>query len=1062
MDAYASFGAWIQRRRKALDLTQAELAERVGCALGTIRKIETDERRPSRQIAARLADQLRLAPEQRAAFLKAARAEVAVDRLAPPTQLVPPTVDATKLPRGTVTFLFSDIEGSTQLWEQHLQGMPGALARHQAILHTSIQVHNGVVFKTVGDGVCAAFARAPDALSAALAAQRALHTAAWGSTGPLRVRMALHTGLAEERDADYFGSPLNRLARLLACGHGGQVLLSLATEELVREHLPPNVALRDLGAHRLRDLSLAEQIFQLVAPDLPTDFPPLRTLSAYRTNLPVQPTALLGREQEVAAVRDLLRQADVRLVTLSGPGGVGKTRLALQVAAELLDDNSPPLLPQREGGPGGEGRFGDGIYFVNLAPISDPALVAATIAHTLEVRETAGQPLLETLKAHLRDKRLLLLLDNFEQVLQAAPDIAALLAAAPGLKLLVTSRAVLHLRGEKEITVPPLALPLLPLLPRSRARERGPGGEGLTQYAAVALFIERALDVQPNFTVTNENAPAVAEICYRLDGLPLAIELAAARIKLFRPEALLKRLEHRFTVLTGGSRDLPARQQTLRSTIDWSYHLLPPEIQTLFRRLAVFVGGCTLEAAEAICGTGERENGRAGERLADSPLLPFSPSPLLVLDGLAALVDQSLLRQAEGPDGEPRFRRLETIREYALERLEQSGEADAMRRQHAQFFLRWAEEAEPQLIGRSQQLWLARLETDHDNLRAALTWAVAGGSAEVTVRLATALGGFWLTRGYMSEGRRWLEAALEQSSALPASAQAKALAAAGHMVLFGQGDDVRATALYEASLTLWRELGRQEEIAWTLYYLGRVAFLQSDYAQATTLLTESLALFRAQDDQQGIAWTLNRLGAMANDQGDYPRAKTLLEGSLARLRELGDKGGTADILHNLSTNARLQGDDARALALEQESLALCRELGLKSLIPSVLIGLGYIVQRQGDAPRAGRCFAEALALCRELGDQRPALCLAGLAGVAAMQGQPERAARLFGAAEALAELLHARPTAVHQIELERNVALARAQLDEATFAGAWEAGRALSLEQAIAEATAEEAQAADA
>jgi predicted ATPase len=631
------------------------------------------------------------------------------------------------------------------------------------------------------------------------------------------------------------------------------------------------------------------------------------------------------------------------------------------------------------------------------------------------------------LKTYLRDKRLLLLLDNFEQLLEAAPTIAALLGAAPGLKVLITSRAVLHLRGEKEITVPPLNLPdprQLPALAR------------LTQYAAVALFIERALDVQPDFAVTNENAPAVAEICARLDGLPLAIELAAARSKLFAPAALLSRLEKRLPLLTGGPRDLPARQQTLRNTIDWSYRLLNASEQTLFRRLGVFVGGWTLEAA-AVCN-------------AEGDL------SLAALDELTALVDQSLLRQEAATDGEPRFVMLELIREYALERLEASGEADVMRRRHAEFFLGWAEQFEG--FGPSQRVGgVERFEMDHDNFRAALTWAVAGGSAEVAARLVAALGWFWPNSRYISERQRWLEAALERSSALPAATRAKVLAGVANVLVHGQGDYRRATTLYQASLALWRELGRQEESAERLFDLGKVAVFQSDYAQATARFTESLELFRAQDDKQGIAWTLKELGALANDQGDYPRGKALLEDGLARFRDLGHKQGIADTLHVLGGTARLQGDDARALALGQESLALSRELGFKALIPSVLIGLGYIAQRQGDVARASGCFAEALALRWEMGNlEGVMLCLAGLAGVAGMQEQPVRAARLFGAAEALAELLDTPPTAIHQMEIDRNVAIARAQLDEATFTAAWEAGRAMTLEQAIASALEED------
>src|SRR5215204_6275239 len=622
-------------------------------------------------------------------------------------------------PTGTLTFLFTDIEGSTRLWEHDAQAMQAALARHDELLRGAIEERGGYVFKTVGDAFCAAFLTAPDALEAALEIQHRLLSSEWQQNEPLRVRMALHTGAAQERDEDYFGPPVNRVARLLSAAHGGQVLLSLPTQELVRDQLPTGTTLRDLGEHRLKDLFRPERVFQLSAPDLPVEFPSLRTLDAYLNNLPLQPTPLIGREKEASEVCDLLRGDETRLLTLSGPGGTGKTRLALQAAADLLDD------------------FPDGTFFVPLATLSEAELFLFTVAETLGVRETGEQPLDESLNDYLSERRLLLVLDNFEQVLGAAPTVTEMLAGAPKLKVLATSRAPLGLYGEKEYAVPPLSVPDVRHLPDFKT---------LSQYEAVRLFIERAKSAKADFEVTDESAPAVAEICVRLDGLPLAIELAAARIKMLPPKAILQRLSSRLKLLTGGARDLPVRQRTLRGAIEWSHTLLGDGEKTLFARMAVFSGGRTLEAVEAVC-----------DAQGDLPVDSF--------EGVSSLLDKSLLRQEEGPNGEPRFVMLETVHEFAREKLGKSAEAEEIKRVHAQYFLALAEEARPELRGPNQLEWLERLEAEHDNMRAALSWALERKEVEVALRLGGALGWFWWMRGYYSEGRRWLEDALANGRA---------------------------------------------------------------------------------------------------------------------------------------------------------------------------------------------------------------------------------------------------------------------------------------------------------
>jgi predicted ATPase/transcriptional regulator with XRE-family HTH domain len=705
--------------------------------------------------------------------------------------------------------------------------------------------------------------------------------------------------------------------------------------------------------------------------------------------LPIPATPLLGREREIAQVCALLQQATVRLLTLTGAPGIGKTRLGLRVAADLY------------------AAFADGVVFVPLAPISDPALAITTIAQVLGVQERAGQTLLDSLKGFLREKRLLLLLDNFEQLIVGAPLVGELLAAAPGLKVLATSRRPLHLSGEQEFVVAPLALP-----PRGRDAQASACTADLTQYAAVQLFIARALAVKADFVVTDATAAAIAEICHRLDGLPLAIELAAARVKLIPPQALLTRLKRRLQFLTAGAQDLPTRQQTLRATIDWSYHLLETGEQSLFARLGVFVGGCTLEAAEAVASELRIEN----EQLRNDSSELFLNSQFTILNSLAALVDQSLLQQEEGLDGEPRFTMMETIHEYALERLEASGEAEALQLRHADYYLTLAEQAEPALLGAEQGEWMERLETEHDNLRAALRWALDRNEAETAGRLAGALWHFWVMHGHTSEGRSWLDAVLARGGALPPVLRAKVLVGA-----------------------------------------GRLAWHQNDYGRAFAWLEEGLALARANGDRAGIALALHSMGWAALHQGDYVRAQPLLEESLPLTRELDDTPNTAACLAGLGNTALIQGDYPRAKALSEEGLVLSRAMGVHMAEVLCLVSLGGVALLQGDPARAHSHFAPALALNQEVGNTDPmtAICLLGLAGVATMQGQATRAARLAGGGESLLHAIGGSIPPAVRSHYELIVAATRSQLGEPVFAVEWAAGRALSAEQVIAEALGE-------
>ena len=868
----------------------------------------------------------------------------------------------TELPEGTVTLLFTDIVGSTRLVQVLGERYPVVLEEHRTLLRAAFQMHGGVEVDTQGDGFFVVFARAVDGVAAAVAGQRALAAHAWPADGVVRVRMGLHTGEPVRAGNGYAGLDVHRTARLSAAGHGGQVLLSESTRALVEHTLLPDVTLRELGEHRLKDLSRPEHVYQLVIAGVPNDFPALRTLEARPNNLAIQPTALIGRERDIEIARGILLRPDSRLLTLTGPGGAGKTRLGLQVAADLID------------------HFEHGVFFVALASISDPELVASTIGQTLGIPDAAGHPLPERLKQHLRDRQLLLVLDCFEQTLAAAPLVADLIGACPRLKVLITSRAVLRIRGEKDFPVLPLALP-------------EPGAHlattDVSRYPAVALFIERARDVKPDFAVTTDNAAVVVEICRRLDGLPLAIELAAARARLLSPRAMLARLERRLTLLTGGARDLPVHQQTLRGAIAWSYDLLTEGEQHLFRRLAVFVGGCALPAAEAVC----------REQAAD------------LLDLLSSLVDKSLLRQDEH-EGEPRFSMLETVREYAVERFEATAGDEPLRKRHAEYFLAFVEQASGQLTGPQQRTWLERLEREHDNLRAALDWAVEQPEPELTLRLAGALGRFWEVHGHLNEGQRRLEKALSRCTTASPSIRSAALQAAG-ILAFVRGDYDRAVALHEESLALRRTLADRAGIAASLHNLSRVRIYQGDREGAETMCAESLALRRELGDVRGIALSLNTLGVIARNRADHVRARTLYEESLALFRQIGDRWGTGLLLNNLARVARDVGDWAGAGARCTESLELFQEVGDRH-------GISWV--------------------------------LGNLAIVASSAGDWERSARLFGAAEAQRDSVGASVLSMSPAErgiYEAARSTARAKLGEQTFARLEAEGRAMPPAEAI-------------
>jgi predicted ATPase/class 3 adenylate cyclase len=879
------------------------------------------------------------------------------------TLLAPSAADA--WPAGTVTLLFSDIEGSTHLLQHLGDGYAAVLAEHQCLLRAAFYAQDGCEVSTQGDSFFVVFARATQALAAAVAAQRALAASPWPAGGVVRVRMGMHTGEPARIAANYLGLDVHRAARICAAGHGGQMLLSEPTARLIEADLPAGSTLRDLGHHRLKDFTHPEHLFQLVVPDLPLDFPPLRSLDVRPNNLPAHVTSFIGREPQLAEGKQLLTRT--RLLTLTGSGGVGKTRLGLQLAAELLSQQP------------------DGVWLVDVGPLTDPLLILQTVAEVLGVREQPGRPLLDTLIDAMQAKQLLLVLDNCEHLVEACAHVVdALLRACPALTILATSREVLGVAGETVYRVPSLALP---------AAQPSPSLEALARSEAVQFFTERAMAARPEFTVTDRTAPAVARLCSRLDGIPLALELAAARVRVLSVEQLAARLDDRFRLLTGGSRTAVPRLQTLRAMMDWSYELLSDPERAVFQRLAVFVDGWTLDAAESVC---------VGDSAAADD----------VLEVLTHLVDKSLVA-VEDQEGEVRHRLLETVRYYSQDLLVASGHAPAARDRHRDWYLALAERAEPELWGTEQGRWLAWLEADHDNLRAALDWSIATGTADAGLRLAGALWKFWEVRGYLREGRGWLERAMAAGGG---SAGARARAYAG---------------------------------------AGVLARHQGDYGRAVALLEEGLVLCRAEGDRRGEAAALNNLGIVARRQGHVERAAALLEAGLVLRRELGDEHGIASSLHNLGVLARQCGETARAVTLLEECLAVRRALGDNHGIANTLNNLGNVARQAGDLAHAADLLRAGLLLDEELKDKAGiAFGLEGLAAVVSAQGRQTLAARLFGAADVLREGIGAPLSPVDRADHDVAVQTRRESCAAEAFTVAWAAGRALPLEQAVAEALA--------
>ena len=899
--------------------------------------------------------------------------------------------------------MFTDIEGSTSLLQALGDSYPQALADHHRLIREAFARHGAFERGSAGDGLYFVFPTARDAVQAAIDGQLALGGHDWPDGVAVRDRMGLHTGEPRSASEGYVGLDVHRAARICSAGHGGQILISQTTHDLIADELRPPIGVADLGTHRLRSLDATLRLYQITAPGLAREFPAPRTAEAPRNNLQLEVTSFIGREREIEQATGMLERSS--LLTLTGPGGVGKTRIGLRLARGLLD------------------HFEDGVWIVECGTLTDPGFVLPSVVSAIGLTESAGRSLLPAIVDHLRNKRLLLVLDDCDAVLGECAQLAeALVRSCPNVRVLATSREALGVRGEAILPIASLATPdaVSTLRPQDVAA-----------VDACRLFVERAIAVQPTFALTDQNARSVAQICRRLDGVPLAIELAAARVRALPVEQIATRLDDRFRLLTGGSRAALARHQTLRATIDWSYDLLTDPERAVLRRLSVFAGGATLEAAESVC--------------AGDPVDPYE-----ILDVLGRLVEKSLVL-TDPTTTEARFRLLETVREYARGRLVEAKEGAATLRRHRDWYLAMVDRASPAFFsGPEPVAWLRQLDHEHDDLRAALDWSLEEpGEGRAGLRMAAGLWRYWEIRGHLSEGRAWLQRTVDAVGGEISALRANALTGAGSLA-FMQGDFQAASSFHEASLALHREMGDRQSVGYAANNLANTAVQLGDHARARALYEEAIAVSRVLGDETAAAFGAINLADVATRQGDYSAARALHEEILSTVRQRGDRWTEAFALDTFGIATSRAGDREAAGALHTQALAILEAMGDRRGVARVQTHLANLALADGDIARARELFLQSLAIRQDLGDM-PGLASAmeNLAGAVATD-DPEAASRLHGAAESLREAIRAMVPPQAAAAHDQVLADLEERLGSDRFEAARRVGRQMTPNEALA------------